>query len=263
MNTVKSSKRVVYYSDMNEEHSGHKIKIKKPIDKNYKYISKNPFYKFLTFVCYRIVATPIAFLYAKVFKRIRFKNAKVIKKCKDVGYFVYANHTNQFSDVFSPHLIAFPKKTYLIVNPENVNVPVLGNATKMLGALPIPTVFDGTRNFMNAIEKRILQGSPVVIYPEAHIWPYYTGIRPYSATSFRYPVKFREASYCYTTTYQKGWSKKKPKIVIYVDGPFYPDVTLDEKAQQEKLHQEIFETMKKRSELSNFEFIKYVKKEEL
>ena len=126
-----------------------------------------------------------------------------------------------------------------------------------------PTVFDGTRNFMNAIEKRILQGSPVVIYPEAHIWPYYTGVRPYSSTPFRYPVKFREASYCFTTTYQQGRSKKRPKIVIYVDGPFYPDLTLNQKAQQEKLHQEIYETMKARSKLSNFEFIKYVKKENL
>ena len=256
-----NAKRIIFYSSLEEEHSGHKQKIKKPIDKNYKYINKSPIYKFFSFICYRIIATPVAFLYCKVFKRIRFKNKKVLKKCKGMGYFVYANHTNQYSDVFSPHMISFPKKTYLIVNPENVNVPVVGHFTKMLRALPIPTLFDGSRNFMNAIEKRILQGSPVVIYPEAHIWPYYTGIRPYSSTSFRYPVRFREASYCYTTTYQKGLSRRKPKIVIYIDGPFYPDLTLDSKTQQEKLYQEIYETMKERSKLSNFEFVKYVKRD--
>ena len=255
------AKKIIYYSDeINEEHSGKKIKVKQKIDKNYKYINKNIFYKILTFICYRIIATPIAFAYCKLFKRISFKNKKCLKAIKGSGYFAYANHTNQFSDVLSPHLISFPTKTYTVVNPENVSLPVLGNATKMLGAIPIPNVLDGTRQFLNAIEKRILEGSPVLIYPEAHIWPYYVGIRPFPSTSFRYPVKFKEASYCYTTTYQKGWSKKKPKIVIYVDGPFYPDFTLSEKEQQEKLRNEIYECMKERSKLSNFEYYKYIKR---
>ena len=256
------AERIIYYDKPDEEHSGTKIKIKKPVDKNYKYLNNNIFYKFFSFVCYRLIAAPIAFVYCKLIKRISYKNKKVLKECKGKGYFVYANHTNQFSDVFSPNMINWPNKTYIVVNAENVNIPVLGGATKMLGAIPVPTKIDGTRNFMNALEKRILQGHPVVIYPEAHIWPYYTGIRPYSSTSFRYPVKFREPSYCFTTTYQKGRSKKKPKIVIYVDGPFYPNENLPEKEQQEALHNEIYECMKARSLNSNFEYVKYVKKGE-
>lgn len=255
-----AKEKVIIYDEMDEEHSGTELKIKKPIDKNYKYISNNIFYKFFAFIFYRLIATPIAFIYCKLVKRIKFVNKKVLKKCKGKGYFVYANHTNQFSDVFSPHLISFPTKTYVVVNAENVNVPVIGGATKMLGAIPIPTKIDGTRNFINAIEKRILQGHPVLIYPEAHIWPYYTDIRPFSSTSFRYPVKFIEPSYCFTTTYQKGKNRKKPKIVIYVDGPFYPDRNLPEKEQQEVLRNEIYECMKLRSKNSNFQYIKYVKK---
>lgn len=257
------NERVIYYeNELDEEHSGHALKIKKPIDKNYKYLTKNPISKFFTFIAYRIIATPIAFMYSKLFKRITFKNKKVLKQVKGSGYFVYANHTNQFSDVFSPHMITFPKKVYTVCNAENVNIPFLGNMTRMLGALPIPTKFDGNRNFINAIEKRVLEGHPVLIYPEAHIWPYYTSIRPYSSTSFRYPIRFREASFAFTTTYQKGRSKKKPKIVIYVDGPFYPDLTLGEKEQQEKLRNEIYNCMLERCKLSNFEMIKYIKKGE-
>ena len=257
------SKKTIYYTDeINDDYAGSNIKVKKAIDKNYKYISKNIFYRFITFIFYRLIATPIAFIYTKLFKRIKFENKKVLKQFKKTGYFVYANHTNQFSDVFSPHMITFPQKVYTIVNADNVSLPVLGNATKMLGALPIPTKIDGTRNFINAIEKRVLQGHAVLIYPEAHIWPYYTGIRPYNSTSFRYPVKFREPSFCFTTSYQKGKSKKKPKIVIYIDGPFYPDLSLDIKSQQEKLRNEIFETMKLRSRNSNYEMIRYIKKGE-
>jgi len=258
---MEQAEKVIYYEDMNEEHSGHKIKIKKPIDKNYKYINNNIFYKIFSFITYRLIATPIAFIYCKLFKRIKFVNKKVLKKCKGKGYFVYANHTNQYSDVFSPHLISFPKKTYTVVNAENVNIPILGDATKTLGAIPVPTKIDGTRNFINVLEKRILQGHPVLIYPEAHIWPYYTGIRPFSSTSFRYPVRFREPSYCYTTTYQKTKNNKKPKIVIYVDGPFYPDRSLNEKEQQEVLRNEIYACMIERSKNSNYEYVKYVQKE--
>jgi len=111
------------------------------------------------------------------------------------------------------------------------------------------------------MEKRILEGHPVVIYPEAHIWPYYTSIRPFKSTSFRYPARFQEPSFCFTTTYQKNGNKKKPKIVIYVDGPFYPNSDLNLKEQQEDLRNRIYECMLERSKNSNFEMIEYKKGE--
>ena len=185
----------------------------------------------------------------------------MLKKFKGKGYFVFANHTNKTSDVLSPHTISFPTKTYVVVASENMNIPILGNATKMLGALPLPSTLDGMRNFMNSMEKRLVEGHPVLIYPEAHIWPYYTGVRPYKSTAFRYPVKFQDPSFCYTTTYQKNGNKKKPKIVIYIDGPFYPNKALDLKAQQEDLRDRIYNCMLERSKNSDFEMIKYVKKE--
>ena len=210
------NKRVIYYDDeLNNEFSGSNVK-PKVIGPKYKYISKNPFYKYFSFIAYRIIATPIAFMY-KWLRGVKFENRKVLKKFNNKGYFVFANHTNAASDVLSPHLISFPTKTYMVVASENVNVPVIGGATKMLGAMPIPSTLDGMRNFVNAIEKRVVQGHPVIIYPEAHIWPYYTSIRPFKSTSFRYPVKFQDASFCYTTTYQRNGKKKKPKIVIYID----------------------------------------------
>ena len=53
--------------------------------------------------------------------------------------------------------------------------------------------------------------------------------------------------------------KKKPKIVIYIDGPFYPDKTLDLKAQQEDLRNRIYNCMLERSKNNSFEMIKYIK----
>ena len=115
---------------------------------------------------------------------------------------------------------------------------------------------------MHAMEKRLVQGHPVLIYPEAHIWPYYTAIRPFKSTSFRYPIKFQVPSFCYTTTYQRQGKKKKPKMVIYVDGPFYPNKDLlDIKEQQEDLRNQVYNCMVERSKNSNFQYIEYIKKE--
>ena len=254
-------KRTIYYTDeLNDDFSGSNIK-PKAINAKYKYISKNPIYNFFSFIAYRVIATPIAVMY-KLCRGVKFENKQVLRKCKGKGYFVYANHTNRASDVLSPHLISFPTKTYTVVAAENMNVPGIWGATKMLGALPLPNTLEGTRNFVNAMEKRVVQGHPVLIYPEAHIWPYYTGIRPFKSASFRYPVKFQDPSYCYTTTYQKNGKKKKPNIVIYVDGPFYPNKALDLKAQQEDLRDRIYNCMLERSKHSNFEYYDYVKKGE-
>ena len=256
---VEKPKRVIYYTDeLNDDFSGSKVK-PKHIGPKYKYISNNPIYKFLAFIAYRIIATPIAFMH-KWIRGVKYENKQVLKKFKGKGYFVYANHTNMASDVLSPHLISFPTKTYMVVASENMNVPIIGGTTKMLGAIPLPSTLEGMRNFVNAMEKRVVQGHPVIIYPEAHIWPYYTGIRPFKSTSFRYPVKFQDASFCYTTTYQQNGKKKKPKIVIYVDGPFYPNKLLDLKAQQEDLRDRIYNCMLERSKNSNFKYYDYVKR---
>ena len=55
----------------------------------------------------------------------------------------------------------------------------------------------------DAIKKRIEQKKCVVIYPEAHVWEYYTKIRPFPSTSFKFPVNCDVPAFCMTTTYYK------------------------------------------------------------
>ena len=57
----------------------------------------------------------------------------------------------------------------------------LGNSIQLLGAIPIPNNKNGMKNFINAIETHINKKHSITIYPEAHIWPYYTKIRPFKA----------------------------------------------------------------------------------
>ena len=46
-------------------------------------------------------------------------------------------------------------------------------------------------------------------------------------------------------------------INIYFDGPFYPDESLSPGKQATELRDSIFECMKKRSQQSDYEYIRY------
>ena len=89
--------KIVYYQDeLNDDFSGHKIKPVK-IDKNYKYIHKNIFWNLASFVVYRIIATPLAFLYARFKFKLKIVNKRLLKKCKNKGYFLYINIRYSYS----------------------------------------------------------------------------------------------------------------------------------------------------------------------
>ena len=129
----------------------------------------------------------------------------------------------------------------------------------MMGGFPIPSDIKAAKNFLDAMDKLIQKGNVISIYPEAHVWPYYTKIRDFVSTSFKYPVKMNKPSFCVTNTYQKNG--EKVQMVSYVDGPFYPNKNINAKLAQEKLRDEIYNKMIERAKMSNIEVIKYIKKE--
>lgn len=249
----------IYYDDFDMEVIDYHIN-KTKIDRNYKYISKNPFYNMFGNFTYFCLAKPITWFIFKFIRKISYKNTKILKQSKKGGYFVYGNHTDQWSDALSHALICNPKKPRLICNSENLNVPVIGFLTKQWGALPLPDDIQATKNFYSAIESTLNKNAPIIIYPEAHLWPYYTRIRDFSSMSFRYPVKFNKPVYTFTTTYHKRKHSKKPKIVVYVDGPFYPSFNLDPKQAQQELRDKCFNVMCERAKLSDYEYVTYEKR---
>lgn len=246
--------KVYYFKTLSDEVEIDDIKPKK-IDKNFKYETKNPFLKFWEWFYYRVIIFPIGWFWCRIKKGIKYVGAKKIRKLK-TGCFVYGNHTNKLSDAFSPSMISHQKKPYLIVNPKNLNLPFFGASTKYLGAVPLPDGIEAHKNFLKSIEHKLKKNHPIIIYPEAKIWPCYTKIRPFDSQSFRYPIKFDVPVFSVTTTYQKN-KRGKCKIVVYVDGPFEVDKTLNPKEAQQKLHEQVIMQMQKRSELSNFETYVY------
>ena len=231
------------------------------VDEKFKFVHRNPFYVFLEVCLHRVIITPIAFC-VKLFNF----HQKVIGKDKLKGfkgkYIIYGNHTQIPGDGFLPPTMVFPKKPFFVVSPANIASPCTKTLIMMLGAIPTPTTLKGLRKFEDALKKRLKHHHPIVVYPEAHIWPYYTHIRNFKSTSFKYPIKFNVPAFCFTNTYVKRKFSKRPKMITYIDGPFYPDSNLSGKACEQDLRDRVYNKMVERAKLSTYEYkYHYIKKE--
>lgn len=255
------TRKVIYYEDeLHDEFSVAKITPRR-IDENYQYIHKNPLWNLASFLLQNVFSMPIKILYSKMKFKIQYVGKEKLKPYKKEGYFIYVNHTQPFADTFIPSVGNYPKRNFFIVNPENISMKGLGTIVEMLGAIPVPGNKTAMKNFLDVIEEKIKKKSSITIYPEAHIWPYYTKIRPFSDVSFKYPVQLETPSFCMTNTYQAcGKNKNRIKIVTYIDGPFFVDSRLNKKQAQKNLRDKIYDCMVERSKNSNIEYIQYIKK---
>lgn len=255
--------RIVYYKDpLTDDFAGTEISQKK-VDDNFVYVHENKLWRLCSTIFYYGIAAPILFFVAKIKRHVKVKNKKVLKKVKKTGYFLYGNHTNIY-DAFTPHTqVSKFRKTYIIANPDAVSIKGVKNLVMMLGALPTPSSPQSVKNFNAAIEKRINQKRVIVIYPEAHIWPFYRGLRPFSDASFQYPAKLGAPVIAMVTTYRKGKNKilkrRRPFIDITLSEPIYPNPELSVRENMKHLHDSVYDFMKTTIENSGSpEYINYV-----
>ena len=255
--------KTIYYSDeLNDDFASLGIK-KKPLGDDFEYIHKNILWNTCSFVIYRMIAQPLVFVFVKVAHRQRFKNRKVLKTARKTGAFIYANHTNMLLDAFVPNIVKLRKRGYILVGPDTTSITGLKNIVEMVGAIPLGQTLSENKEMLECINHRIAKNKGfITIYPEAHIWPYYTGIRDFKAGSFSYPCYTDTPVFAMTNCYQKKLIGKHPKVVTFVDGPFYPDKNLPMKERKEKLRKQCYDTMVKRAkENSTYSYIVYEKKD--
>ena len=254
-------RRVIYYSDeLNDEFSAAQIAARK-IDENFDYCPGSLFKRFTAFFWYRIIATPVAFLFLKIAFRHKTVGRDRLKPFRKEGIFLFGNHTHALCDTCVPSMLVFPQRAHVICHAANVSIPHIGLAAVSMGAIPLPDGSAAFRNFRAAIARRIGENRAIAVYPEAHIWPYYTGIRPFTDVSFGYPVALGAPVFCFTNTYQKRRFSKRPRIVTYVDGPFFPPDGANPREKRAYLREKCFSAMSGRAKNSDCVVIEYIKRD--
>lgn len=255
-------KKTIYYDDpLHDDFANNGIR-SKPLPDDYTYIRRNPIRRSFDFLFYHCVAIPIVFVYQKVRFREKIVNRRVLYPYLVSGFYLYGNHTRAAGDAFTPNMISFPRKTYIVTSSDAVAIPGIRQLVETLGGLPLPDTLSGMRKFRDALAKRSRSGC-ICIYPEAHIWPYYTGIRPFPNTAFRYPAEYSKPVFAFTVTYQKRKHQFLPKTVVYIDGPFFPDPALNIRENSAMLRDKVYTAMQKRSERSTYERYHYVRKNDV
>lgn len=224
------------------------------LPEDYQWVRTDSFSRVLSALVYAL-AVIFSSIYCKFFLHMKVRGRSSLKGIKG-GFFLYGNHTQPVGDVFIPALCVLPRRIYTVVSTANYGIPVIGRILPYLGALPVVSSLHGMKALSRAIGHRVGSGHPIVIYPEAHVWEYYTDIRPFPSTAFKYPVKLDKPSFAMTVTYRKARIFRRPVMEVFLDGPFYGrGDTAKEKT--ESLHAAVYAAMKARSKNSNAAYIEY------
>ena len=260
---IPKEERVFYYASEEDDPiktDEQEKKVEVGLPEGYEFIPKNPFVKLYSAVLFRIFKL-FGQYYERGYWQAKFYGREKLKKARGKGYVIYANHTNPFHDVFGPALAA-DRRIFTIISPVNLKIPGIGKVLPYIGGLPLGKTKEEKKAFNDAVDERLKQKKVLVIYPEAHVWPYATKVRKFPAgdRSFKYAVRNNLPIFTMTTTYHKRKDKKRgdlPRMDVYIDGPFWLDVALSEDENRAKLAKEAYDSMVKYSKKSSYEYFQY------
>ena len=254
---------IIYYSDpLNDDFEKNKLE-RKDLPKNFKYIRKNIFFRLSSFLIYFLIAKPILGLICLCLG-VKVKGRENLKKVHKQGAFLYMNHTS-FLDVLTIQVMVVRfKRAKIIGYTDSLDLPFLLKwLTLLLGFIPLPSSIRDLRKFEEGLVQDVTKDKKdIIIFPEAHIWPYCTDIRPFVAGSFKYPAKLNAPAIPLVTCFRKSKLSSKPKATIYVLKPVYPKEALSVNENRDYLRDECFNQMKEAAKKYNsYEYVKYVYKE--
>lgn len=236
-----AKKTITYADPLHDDFAQNGIQAK-PVSEDFPFAIRNPLWRVLEFVFYRLLATPAVWLIGKLGFGLRIKNRRALRALRGTGWFLYGNHTHGMMDAYTPTLISFPRHAHIVTGPEAVSVPVVRRLVQLLGGIPLPGSLRGYRPFLEALRLRLRQGRTVTVYPEAHIWPWYTGVRPFPDGSFAYPVRENVPVVAFATTYRRRRLFKGlwPCMTVTLSEPFYPDPALSAHEAKKKLREQVY-----------------------
>ncbi len=260
------NERIIYYSDeLNDDFNDVGLK-RNNIPQKYRFKFKNPIMKVVQSTLYYGLAKPVLSV-GCFFNGVKLYNRKKLKEIrKNHGsVFLYGNHV-AIMDAFKVQAYLIHKRCNIIGYSDTLSLGLfISFLAKCFGYLPLPSSSDilGYKKLYSALEECVKNGEHVVIFPEAHIWPYYTKIRDFKSGSFHYPAKLNVPVMPFVTVWRKVWWRKKPCQTVVFGDIIYPKKEYSVKENRDYLYEECIKQMKNISNKFNqYEYVKYIHEEE-
>lgn len=257
-------KRTFYYKDeTKDDFQNTKTSLNVTVDENYVYLPKHLWFKAFSAILYYVIAIPLLKIFAFFLQTARVRGRKNLKSLKKTGYFMYANHTH-FTDAWlGPVHVAPFRRVYIIANKDAIQIPVVDKLVKALGCLPVADTVRGLKNLGDAVQKVVDKRGVVAIFPEAHIWYYYTGLRPFPITSFKFAAAAGKPAVPVATVYKKRKFLGKylrPRSYIYIGEPIFPDPELSVRDNAVMMRDKTVDFIKTQLETrGSYDYYKYIK----
>lgn len=256
--------RVVYYRDeKNDDFSPtHQRIATRAVPADYPY-RRGPLFRLASAALYRLVAVPLVWVYCKLAFGLRVKNKKALRRLGGACY-LYANHTSMTLDAFLPALLSFPRRGEVLVGPDAVSLPVVRTLVALLGGLPLPGCAHGMAALWERLAFAAQKGRNVLIFPEAHIWPFYNGVRPFADTAFAYPVRLGLPVVAAAVVWKQRrfFKKLPPRAEVHLSDPFYADAALSPRAARRALRDDVHDFLCRTvAKEKSFAYIQYIKED--
>lgn len=213
------------------------------IKDDYKYIIDNKILNCFSDLLF-IIITPILWILNKVMFGFEVEGVENLRKVSG-GKITISNHVHPM-DCTMNGLINFPERTYFPTLATNFKIPFIRHLIRILYAIPIPKKQAQKEKFFEQINKALLDGKTIHMYPEAALWPYYEKIRPFKKGAFKMAVeancpivpilyKFEEPDGIFALY------KRKKCIHAKVLEPVYPNLDLNKNEIAEDLQRRVME----------------------
>lgn len=175
-------------------------------------------WRLLSALIYYVIA-PLPVFLLGVAHGLRFSNRQALKP----GCYIYFNHTH-WLDAVLPYLLCFPKRAWVVAGPTAFSMPGVRHLAALLGGVPLNTSPDGKRAFRAFLSQQIARGGCVAIYPEAHEWPYFNGVRHFSQFSFTYPIRTNATVFGCLVSYRRRpiLASRAPHLTATLSQPIEP-----------------------------------------
>ena len=221
--------------------------LKFEIKDDYKYIIDNKILNCFSDLLF-IIITPILWILNRVLFGFDVEGVDNLRKVSG-GKVTISNHVHPM-DCTMNGLINFPERTYFPTLATNFKIPFIRHLIRILYAVPIPKKQAQKEKFFEQINKALLDGKTIHMYPEAALWPYYEKIRPFKKGAFKMAVeancpivpilyKFEEPDGIFALY------KRKKCIHAKVLEPVYPNLDLSKNEIAEDLQKRVMEEYNK------------------
>ena len=267
---INKKERVLYYKDELNDDFGNIELEQVDVPSNYKYIRSKAFDILFSSWFYWIVLKTFLGLYTffRGYKIIGRENLKTYYKvCKENNSagFIYSNHTSN-EDAFDRQVRVISKRRVNVLANSNIlSQKFLTFICKSGGYIPLGRSLKSQKEMLECFKYYLFtKKQDILIYPEAHIWPYYTKIRPLRSAAFHYPAKFFVPVLPVVTVYlPKKRKNAKPRKALVIGEPILPKKELSVSENKVYLRDETQKAMETiASSYKQVEYIKYIKVED-